>query len=665
MRAAPATPRARSSAMGGRVTGVGAPSAPARSGGRIALAGAPNAGKTSVFNGLTGLRAKTANYPGVTVSRSLGAFTQAGRRFEVEDLPGAYSLEAISPDEQIVADALRGALRGVAAPDAVVAVLDATTLRRSLRFLAELMALGTPLCVAITLTDELAYRGGALDVNRLGQALGVPVVRVVGNRGIGIGELRERIARWSRWSRPVVEPPTGGAELGAWVESVLASAGYRAPDEHVWSARLDRLLLHPVWGSVIFIGVMFGFFQVIFTAAAPLQDGIASLFDWLGELVDRTVTVRWLGSLLGDALIGGVGNVVVFIPQIVLMFLLISLLEGVGYMSRAAFLMDRVMSRAGLEGRAFVAMLSSLACAVPGIMSTRTLPSAKERIATMMAAPWMTCSARLPVYILLVGMLVPGGRRVGPFDARGAIIFGLYVLGAVSAMLAAWVFTRLGSRGGPQMPFSMEMPAYRLPTLRSVLVSMWESSKTFLVKCGKIIATTSVVLWLALNVPVQSPQALAAAHVDRGDQAAVSAYTVEHSLAADVGRGVEPLFAPLGFDWRINVGVLGSLSARESFVATLGQVAAAEDPEEPSRALERMTYTDGPRAGQKVFTPATIAAVLIFFVYALQCVSTLAVMRRETGTWKWPGIAFGYMFVVAWVMAFLARLLVGAASGGA
>lgn len=647
---------------------MGATTAPVRpeaeGAGRLALVGAPNAGKTSVFNGLTGLRAKTGNYPGVTVARSMGTFRADGRQYTVEDLPGTYSLHPISPDERIVSDALTGRVAGVAEPDAIVAVLDATTLRRSLRFLGEILRLGKPVCVAVTLTDELAYRGGLLGVDRLERALGLPVVRVVGNRGIGIDDLRTRITGWPNWSRPAVEPPASSRELTGWVDSVLSSSGYRAPDVHVWTARLDRVLLHPVWGSIIFLAVMFGFFQVIFTVATPLQDWVGDFFTWLGGLVDADIHVRWLNNLLGDALLGGVGTVVQFIPQIVLMFLLISLLEGVGYMSRAAFLMDRIMSRAGLEGRAFVALLSSLACAVPGIMSTRTLPSAKDRIATMMAAPWMTCSARLPVYILLVGLTVPPGAMVGPFNAHGTILFGLYLLGAVSAMAAAWVFKRLGSRKGPVMPFYMEMPPYRVPTLKSVLLTAWESSKTFLVKCGKIIGTTSVVLWVLLNFPIQSQASLQAAHVDTGNAAAVTAYTTDHSVAADVGKAIEPVFEPLGFDWRINIGVVGSLSARETFVATLGQVSAAEDPEDPSAALSHMTYQDGPHIGQKVFTAPTVAALMLFFCYALQCMSTMAIMRRETGTWKWPGIAMGYMFVVAWVMAFLAHTLVAVFTGG-
>lgn len=622
---------------------------------RIALVGAPNAGKTSIFNGLTGIHAKTGNYPGVTVARTVGTLHIGDTRATIEDLPGAYGFNPISLDEQIVTDLLTGRLDGVGQPDAVVAVVDATTLQRSLRFVAQLLAMHRPVCIALTLTDELVRRGGQVDLAGLSRALGVPVVRVVGNRGIGIPELRRQVAEWQSWSTPPIDPPTSPDELTAWVESVLATCDYRPPGQHTVTRRLDSVLLHPVFGTAIFLAVMFSFFQVIFTLAAPLQDAIGTFFEWLGGVVYDNVHIGWLQGLLGNAIIAGVGNVLVFIPQIMLMFLLISLLESVGYLSRAAFLMDRLMARAGLEGRAFVSLLSSLACAVPGIMSTRTLPSSKDRIATMMGAPLMTCAARLPVYVLLIGLLVPSDERVGPFGAQGTIMFGLYLLGAVSAMTAAWVFKRLGSRSGPLLPFYMEMPPYRLPTVRSVLLSMWESSKAFLYKCATIIMATTIVLWVLLNLPQPSDARLAEAHIDTSDEVAVSAYIVDHSIAAEIGRAVEPVFDPLGFDWRVNVGVISSLSARESFVSTLGQVVAAQDPEDPGDALKSMTYADGPHRGERVFTSATTVALLIFFVYALQCMSTVGVMRRETGGWKWPLVAFGYMSILAWTMAFLAR----------
>ncbi|MFE9023984.1 ferrous iron transporter B [Streptomyces sp. NPDC007808] len=630
---------------------------------RIALVGAPNSGKTSVFNGLTGLRAKTGNYPGVTVSRFVGTARTGHHRHTIEDLPGTYSLEPISPDEQITVDVLDGRLEGADRPDALLVVVDATTLRRSLGFLAQVLARGLPACVVVTFTDELARRQGRLDVDAFAQALGVPVLPVVGHRGLGIAQLREQLTTWRTWQAPAVAPPTDSGEQDAWAESVLAFADYRPPERHRVTRRVDAVLLHPLWGTVVFFAVMALFFQTVFTLAAPMQGWVETLFAWLSDQVHTHVGNPWLSGLLGDALIGGVGGVLVFVPQIVLLFLLLALLEGVGYLARAAFLMDRVMARFGLEGRAFVALLSSFACAIPGIMATRTLPSARDRLATMMAAPLMTCSARLPVYVLLIGLLVDPAATLGPFGAQGLVMFGLYLLGAVSAMLAAWVFKKLGDRHGQPVPFFMELPPYRLPAPRAVLAAMWSSAHAFLRKCSTVIVATSVALWLLLNLPLHADAQLRAAGVDTTDSVAVSAYTVDHSYAAGLGRLVAPVFDPLGFDWRINVGVLSAQGARETFVATLGQVAAAEDPEAPDQALQAMTYPDGPRAGEPVFTAPTIAGLLVYFVYALQCMATVAVLRRETGTWRWPLIAFTYLTVLAWLMAYLARTVTALLGG--
>ena len=630
---------------------------------RIALVGAPNSGKTSVFNGLTGLRAKTGNYPGVTVSRFVGTSRTGRHRHVIEDLPGTYSLEPISPDEQITVDVLDGRLEGADRPDALLVVVDATTLRRSLGFLAQVLARGLPTCVVVTFTDELARRQGRVDVDAFAQALGVPVLPVVGHRGLGIAQLREQLTTWRTWQAPAVAPPTDPGEQDAWAESVLAFADYRPPERHRVTRRVDAVLLHPLWGTVVFFAVMALFFQTVFTLAAPMQGRVETLFAWLSGQVHTHVGNPWLSGLLGDALIGGVGGVLVFVPQIVLLFLLLALLEGVGYLARAAFLMDRVMARFGLEGRAFVALLSSFACAIPGILATRTLPSAKDRLATMMAAPLMTCSARLPVYVLLIGLLVDPSATLGPFGAQGLVMFGLYLLGAVSAMLAAWAFKRLGDRHGQPVPFFMELPPYRLPAPGAVLAAMWSSAHAFLRKCSTVIVATSVVLWLLLNLPLHGDAQQRAAGVDTTDSVAVSASTVDHSYAAGLGRLVAPVFDPLGFDWRINVGVLSAQGARETFVATLGQVAAAEDPEAPDQALQAMTYPDGPRAGEPVFTAPTIAALLVYFVYALQCMATVAVLRRETGTWRWPLIAFTYLTVLAWLMAYLARTVTAVLGG--
>lgn len=620
----------------------------------IALVGAPNAGKTSVFNALTGMNAKTGNYPGVTVSRSTGTFQSGGRGFAVEDLPGTYSLEPISLDERIVTDALTG--EGDRRPDALLVVVDATTLRRSLTFVAQLLRLRIPTTIVVTMTDELARRQGQIDVARLSVALGVPVSAVVANRRAGGTELRELCGSWQSWSAPALDPPDDSAELRGWTASVLAAAGYRpaVPDRR--TDRIDAILLHSVWGSAVFAVVMVAFFQIIFSLSAPLQSVVVGACQWAGEVVRASIQIPWLASLLADGVIGGVGSVLGFVPQIILMFLMLSILEGTGYLARAAFLMDRVMAQAGLEGRAFVALLSSVACAVPGIMATRTLPSAKDRIATMMAAPLMTCSARLPVYILLISMLVSPDARFGPLQAQGAIMFALYLMGAVSAMAAAWVVSAVQGRRGNQLPFYMEMPPYRMPTVRSVSLSTWGSARTFLRKCGTIILGASIVMWILLNVSLAGAVPSVA---DVGATASSSsARSMETSIAAGIGRGIEPVFAPLGFDWRIDVAILASLTARETFVATMGQIASAENPEEPATALKSMTFTDGERAGVVVFTAPTIAALLVFFMFALQCMSTVAVLRRESGSWKWPVIAFGYMFLLAWSGAWVARGLV-------
>ncbi len=678
---------------------------------RIALIGSPTAGKTSIFNGLTGLRLKTGNYPGVTVTRSVGrvrvradapesALVGAGasagpaaaesagkpsgarrkhRHAYLEDLPGTYSLTPISPDEQVVADLLNGELSGVARPDAALVVVDVTVLERSLALIAETMNLGIPVAVALTMSDEMERRSGHVDVPALERALGVPVRAVIGTRSSTLEPVRELLADPAAWPRPAVPPPSGpGAERADWVASTLAEAGFRAPREHSRTTMIDRLLLHPVLGTLIFLGVMFGFFQVIFALAAPLQDYIETFFTWLGEQVTAHVTNPVLADFLSTALIGGVGGILVFVPQIMLMFLLISLLENVGYMSRAAFLTDRVMARAGLEGRAFVAMLSSFACAVPGIMATRTLPSSRDRIAVAVTAPLMTCSARIPVYVLLIGMLIDSSVHFGPFQAQGVVMFGLYLLGGVSAMVAAAIFKRSKSLRSNLMPFYMEMPPYRVPGLKSVLLSMWDSSKQFLQKVGKVILATAIVLWILLSLPAHTEQAEAirdatvnsalAEGVDqetaeaRGEAEARS-FVLDNSIAASIGKAVEPVFRPLGFDWRIDIGILGSFAAREVVVSTLGQIAAAEDPDSPDTALAQMRYTQGPNKGELVFTPPTIVAMLLFFVYALQCMSTVGAIRRETNSWKWPLISWGYMFVLAWVIGYLGHQITAAVIG--
>ncbi|WOQ18986.1 ferrous iron transporter B [Raineyella sp. W15-4] len=622
--------------------------------------GSPNSGKSTLFNALSGLHAKTGNYPGVTVTRYEGLTQTPAGPVIVEDLPGAYSLDPISPDEQVVDEVLDPDCDRPTSPDAVLATVDATTLRRSLGLIAQVLTIGLPTTVVVTFTDELARRHGRLDLVALERALGVPVRGIAAGDPRAVGELREHLTHARHWPRPVIPPPTDPDEVSGWISSVLASAGYRVPDLDTRSQKIDAVLLHPVWGTIVFFVTMFLFFQVIFTVAAPLQDLVQSFFDWLAGLVQTYVPDSWLTGLLSQGIIGGVGSVLVFLPQIALLFIVISLLEGTGYMSRAAFLMDRVMARAGLEGRAFVALLSSLACAIPGIMATRSLPSAKDRLATMLSAPLMTCSARLPVYVMLISLMVPADVRFGPIGAQGGVMFLLYLGGAIASMGTAWFFSRVTGRRQGQLPFYMEMPPYRLPRLATVFHAVWDACAAFLRKMTTIILGATIVLWLLLNLPTPSAAQLQQAGIDPADSGAVATYTLDHSAAGAIGHAIEPVFEPLGFDWRINIGVISSLSARETFVATMGQVAAASDPENPGTALETMTVDHGPRAGEKLFTPPVVGSLMVFFMFALQCIATMAVMRRETGTWKWPLIAWVYMFGLAWVMSFLTHLVLGA-----
>lgn len=611
---------------------------------RIALVGCPNAGKTSVFNQLTGLRAKVGNYPGVTVGRCVGTTKVNGETIAVEDLPGTYSLDPISPDEQVVSDLLSGGLQEIGTPDAILLVVDASTLRRSMGLVAQVLRLDLPCLLVLTMGDELTSRGGRVDTDALSTALGVPVSVVVAHRGSGIDGLRAQLVSYDQWQRPPVLPPSDHDGIEAWGRSVLNAADYVPPQPDRRTHRIDRLILHPLWGTVIFFAVMFAFFQIVFTVAAPLQDWTGQGLTWLGGEVTAHLGRSVVGGLLGQGVIGGVGTVLQFIPQIVLLFLLIALLENIGYMSRAAFLMDRVMATTGLEGRAFVAMLSSFACAIPGMMATRTLPSSRDRIATILTAPLMTCSARLPVYTLLVGLLVAPQTRWWGLSAQGSTMFLLYLGGGTSALIAAWLFKSTILRSD-LLPFTMELPPYRFPSPKAVLAAIWGAAKMFLRKAGTIILAVSLVLWVLLNLPARG------AETANMPASAAGTYVMNHSYAADIGRAVEPVFRPLGFDWRTDVALVGSLSAREVFVSTLGQISAAANPEQPRDALAAMT--DG--HGHKVFTAPTVIALLAYFMFALQCMSTIAVMRRETNSWRWPACAFSYMFVLAWVMAFAAR----------
>jgi len=607
---------------------------------RLGLVGSPNSGKTTLFNALTGLRARVGNYPGVTVERREGEALLGARRAVVVDLPGVYSLDAISPDERVVARVLAGEL--APRPDALVVVADACSLERSLLVVAQVLRRGIPSCLVLTMTDELRARGGELDLPRLERALGIPVCGVVGHRGLGLDELRRLLASPERWSRPPLLPPEPAIERAAWAASILAHVVHRRPGASRLTDAIDRIVLHPVAGTALFALVMVIFFQLIFAWAQPAMNAIDAGVAEAARLARAWLPAGLVADFAADGLIAGVGSVVIFLPQIVLLFALLYLLEDLGYMARAAFVVDRLMGRIGLEGRAFVSLLSAHACAVPGIMATRTIASPRSRLATILVAPLMTCSARLPVYALLIGAFVPAQSVVGPLGLQGLVLLGLYLSGGVAALLVAGVLKRTLLRG-EALPFYMELPPYRVPPFRLLLSQVLGSASVFVRRAGTIILAVSVILWALLTFPrAEAPAGL--------DRESAARFALEHSFAGRIGHALEPAIAPLGFDWKIGVGLVASLAAREVIVSTLAQIYAASDEETGLRAAIRADVD--PRTGRRVFTPATVASLLVFFVFALQCMSTLAVMRRETNSWHWPAFAFCYLLALAWCASF-------------
>jgi ferrous iron transport protein B len=614
---------------------------------RLGLVGSPNSGKTTLFNALTGMRAKVGNYPGVTVERREGRILLDQRDTIVIDLPGTYSLNAISPDEEVVCRVIDGTIED--APNALAVIADACTLERSLLVLAQVLRRDTPTCLVLTMTDELHARGGVLDIPRLELALGIPVIGVVGHKGIGMDALRHLLADPEHWSRPPIPPPESAEDRAGWVDSILANVLTQRPGLNHTTEAIDRIILHPLAGTLLFAAVMVAFFQLIFAWATPAMDLIDAGIGWAAAAVHSSLPAGFVADFIADGLIAGVGSVVIFVPQIALLFTLLYFLEDIGYMARAAFVVDRVMGRVGLEGRAFVSLLSSYACAIPGIMATRTLPSTRDRLVTILVAPLVTCSARLPVYALLIAAFVPAQQVWGPLGLQGLVLLALYALGSVSALLVATILTRtLLQRDA--LPFYMELPPYRMPTARLLVSQVWGSVSAFLRRAGTIILAVSIVLWFLLTFPTADPPAGA-------DSAAASRHALEHSYAGRAGHAIEPLLAPLGFDWKISVGLIGSLAAREVIVATLAQIYAASDEEKSLRAAIRADVY--PATGRKVFTPATVASLLVFFVFALQCVSTLAIIRRETNSWRWPAFAFGYLLVLAYGASFAAYRIVG------
>jgi ferrous iron transport protein B len=614
----------------------------------VALVGAPNTGKTTLFNALTGSRAKVGNYSGVTVERREGQVQGLTNSVRLIDLPGTYSLNPETLDERVVDDMLSGEIEGERKPDAILIVVDATTLERGLALVLQVLAAhpDSPIAVAVTMIDELRARGGRVNFDLLARRLGVSIFPIVGNRGVGMDVLQSALALPARWSRGgVVVPAESVVARFAQVDTLWEEIQQHPLRRDERTDRIDRVLLHPVWGGLIFAGVMLFVFQSIFTWALPAMDGIDGMFSELGRLSRTVLPEGVLTDLWTDGILAGVGSVLIFLPQIVILFTLIHFLEDVGYMARAAFVVDRVMGWFGLQGRSFIVLLSCYACAVPGIMAARTIPNPRDRLATILVAPFMTCSARLPLYTLLIAAFVPAVSLGFGFGLQGLVMLGLYLLGATTAVVSAALLKATVIRGHVST-FYMELPPYRFPSMRLLTSQVWRSAKAFLKKAGTIVFVASVIVWAMLNFPK--------AEIDpNATPAAQAQMNLEASLGAQIGKAIEPAIAPLGYDWKIGAGLIASFAAREIIVSTLAQIYAVGDADDFDGLRGALQSDVDPRTGEHVFSLPVALSLLVFFVFALQCTSTIAVMVRETGGWRWPMFALGYMLALAWSGAFV------------
>lgn len=630
----------------------------------VALVGNPNSGKTTLFNILTGLRQKVGNYPGVTVEKKEGVMHLAHHsRARILDLPGLYSLTPRSPDERIAREVLLGIRKDTPAPDIIVNIVDATNLERNLYVTKQLLELGVPAIVALTMTDLLERDGKKVDADLLASRLGVPVVTVVVSRKRGIKELSTLIG--SPVKAPAVEVNGHASvqqfiddldhatevieERYAWVahvsEGVVTQVNTPGSSNSQLDQKIDRIVMHPFWGYVIFLGTMMVLFQAIFSWVEAPMDWISEGIDTLGVAVGSVLPEGDLRSLLQDGVIAGVGNTLVFLPQILLLFFFITLLEDTGYMARAAFLMDRLMSRVGLHGKSFIPLVSSFACAIPGIMATRTIGDQKARLITILVAPLMSCSARLPVYALMIGAFIPGESvlSIGSFPLLtlpGLVLLSMYVLGMVAAFCIAWLFHRTLIRGEAPT-FVMELPTYRLPSLRTAFMQMIERAWMFVRRAGTVILSVSVVLWALTTYPKNADLPIAE--------------RTEQSFVGQLGHVIEPLIAPLGFDWKMGIGIVSSFVAREVFVSAMATVHSVGDAESDAGQIdlqEKLRADLDPDTGAPIFTPLVAIALMVYYVLAMQCISTLAVVRRETNGWKWPMFQLGYMTALAWIVTF-------------
>lgn len=606
----------------------------------VAIVGPPNAGKSTLFNRLTGLHQKVANYPGVTVEHRMGRLkaryidTGVAHQVELVDLPGIYSLNARSEDERVTRDVLAGLMPGVPRPDAVLLILDSTNLGRQLMLAAPVLATELPTMVLLNMSDDLARRGGVLNVPELSKKLGAPVALVTASTGKGFDEIYDFLNAQLAPPRPVQLPILQDVpKTRKWAAQMSLASGYVAPAPTKWTRRLDKVFLHPVAGPVIFLTVVLALFQSIFTLAKPMMTGIGDLVSGSGGLLKAVLPASPFRDLLVEGVWGGVGAVIVFLPQILLLFLFIGFLEDSGYLARAALIADRTMKMIGLQGKSFIPLISAYACAIPAVLAARTIENKRDRMATILIAPLMTCSARLPVYTLIIAAFIPDKHLLGPLlGMRAMAMLSLYILGFLAAVATARVLKSSILRS-ERTPFVLEMPPYRWPKVSQLAMRLIDRGKVFLHRAGTLILAVSVVLWILLHVPTHNGKAPG----------------IEHSVAGEIGHVIEPAIKPIGLNWKFGVGLISSLAARETIIGTLGTIYGTENEAEDGRLQE---------AVRKDLSPAGAAALLIFFAFALQCMSTIAVVRRETAGWKWPAIQFSYMLVLAYVGAFAAYHLV-------
>ncbi|HEX4651833.1 MAG TPA: ferrous iron transporter B [Granulicella sp.] len=613
----------------------------------VVLIGPPNCGKSTLFNRLTGLRQKVANYPGVTVEQRMGPMAGIGRDdLTLIDLPGIYSLTPYSEDARVSIDVLRGKMPGTPKPDAVLIVLDSLHLTRQLMLAAPVLALGLPTMILLNMSDLMKARGGQVDTLELARELCAPVAQISAANGTGLDSVSLFLNQPGNGTaaKPLTLPVLGNAaSTHSWAAQVSRRTGYKAPLSIEETRKLDNILLHRIWGPLLFLAVVVGVFEVVFSLGQPLSDGFGDLLTRGGDLLRPFLPAGWIQSLLLDGVWQGIASVLVFLPQILLLFLFIGILEDTGYLARAALIADRVMRTIGLNGKAFIPLLSAYACAVPAIMATRTIENKRDRLATILVTPFMTCSARLPVYMLLIAAFVPNTTFLhGLLGLRTLVMLGLYLAGFVAAMITARLL-KSSILKSSETPFILELPQYRMPTLRSLALRLVDRARIFLHQAGTVILYVTLGLWVLAHLPV--------AHVAGGSYTAPE---LANSVIGRLGHFIEPVIAPLGFNWKIGIGLLCSVAAREVMVSTMGTLYGA-DPGTQALNLQTALHHD--------MTLGGALALMIFFAFAMQCTSTMAVVRRETNSWKWPAVQFLYMLALAYGAAFLVNHLTMAIFG--